>query len=337
MIVNIMGLGPRGLSVALEALSRGLTARAWDPRPLSSWSKDEVVPNLQMRSPISFDLCTNIEGADYSLCHYLQRERILGSQREIEAVQERCNRDVFEGYLQWALQRALSMGLEIGPLEEGPLVIATGQREQRVPDWTVGYDTHTLSHYLKNPARNKRLLVLGSGQGAAEAVAYLAQNNEVTWSHGGYRIDNYPAPSYAHWYNKTALGGYYRTLPLNKRAEYLSRVKSWGPSITPYIANELAQYNYKEMPRITNSKEIPGVDSIVLATGFYPSWPMNYPADPILVRFPLVKPGFRLIKNVYITGIGATAYDGPRQNSLISAGVTSREIVNAIIEDAIVR
>jgi hypothetical protein len=91
------------------------------------------------------------------------------------------------------------------------------------------------------------------------------------------------------------------------------------------------------MPRITNSREIPDVDSIVLATGFYPSWPMNYPADPILVRFPLVKPGFRLIKNVYVTGIGATAYDGPRQNSLISAGITSREIVNAIIEDAIVR
>jgi FAD-NAD(P)-binding len=338
--VNIVGLGPRGLAVALHALRRGLEVRAYDPNPLGGW-KSNNIPDLMMRSPITFDLATYLE-ADYTLANYLQVSTVdttTATQEEIEAEVRRCDRATFEGYLSHCLNRALKAGLQIVPekltIVNGaePTVIATGDRLGfRLPTWlTNNIRAKPLTYFIQAEMRSQRILVIGSGQGAAEAVAYLSENNRVTWSSKFHRVDEYPAPSYKHWKGLSALGHYYRGLTsMSTRLRYLKRVKEWGPSITPYIVNVLSQRDYTLIPVITCSSDLPEVDYICVATGYKPILGVEVSYQAYLPNVPLVSEGFSINNNVYVTGPSALYYDGPRQNSLISAGSTAREIIDHI-------
>ncbi len=334
--INIIGLGPRGLAVALYALSRGIEVRAYDPQPLHGWS-NATIPDLRMRSPITFDLATYLD-EDYTLANYLGTTTITNTQQDIEADNRRCDRSTFEKYLQHCLSLAIKQGLDLIPekvLKVNPdehTVIATGDRlGYRLPTWLTHSEVYPLSYYLQINIQSHRILVVGSGQGAAEAVAYLSLNNQVIWSKKKSIIDEYPAPSYRHWKGLSALGPYYRSLSSDSsRLRYLQRVKAWGPSITPHIASILSERNFSTIDVIRSSSDIPDVDYICVATGYKPILGVDVEYTSHLMGLPKVESGFRLNNKTYVTGPAAILYDGPRQNSLISAGITARDIINQV-------
>jgi hypothetical protein len=223
------------------------------------------------------------------------------------------------------------------------VVVATGSNSApKVPNWISRTE-----HYAKlldkrevliNPPKNRSLMVVGSGQAAGEYVSYLADDNNVIWlTNKDYRIDQYPAPTYKEWGPMTALGPYYRSFhgDTSLQESYLKSIKMWQPSITPKLYEELEAKKdsiVKLRPDSIRDIEVDRVDHIVIATGFKTSLSSNplfnnidpLPSDP---NFPLLVKGFRTPSGIYFTGQLALRYDGPRQASVISAGLTAKEIL----------
>ncbi|MBD2201533.1 SidA/IucD/PvdA family monooxygenase [Calothrix sp. FACHB-1219] len=362
----IIGGGPRGISLALQAVHRDIPVTLIDPDPFSSWKEPNIIPNIEMRSPLSFDLVTYLEDLyPFSLARFLDYpDRLLRTQKEIETDDIKVTRYQFCAYLSYIWEHILSkinyIQQEVKEIKDGSItlldnteligkavVIATGNKYSKVniPHWvTYAFPQEnivTLKDILSIQPRDKRITVLGSGQGAAELVYLLASlDNKVNWLLKSIpKINQYPAPSYSSWYSKSALGSYYSNLisPLD-RMNYLEKIKAWQPSITPYIKskldsifyNQVCSKDYKDLSIANSSDYLVLMTGRVLDINLIPIEEIK--PNKYLPQYPSVDREFKLegFNNVYITGLLALAYDGPRQNSLISAGITSRRIINDI-------
>jgi lysine/ornithine N-monooxygenase len=368
MNITIIGAGPRGLSVALYALYKNYNITLIDSNPLHTWTSDYLIADLEMRSPLSFDLVTYIEGLqEFSLANYLELDyAFTNNQTTIESSKTKVTREQFCSYLQWVysyLEDKITIIQQTvvdvqtnkvylannTVIESDVVVFCTGyQGKSNIPNWLANTNISNkqikLSTVLQNKDNylNKKWLVVGSGQGAAETVEYLCNlSGNVTWAvNKKAKVSQYPAPTYSQWGSKSALGGYYKSLTNYKdRLDYLKKVKQWQPSITPYIANKLKQVNYQTL-QINNYNDISNlyVDYVVLAAGITPLFnalPTStlVPTNAYLPNFPDITANFKINLpncNWYTSGILATAYDGPRQHSLISAGLTAKEIIEDI-------
>jgi lysine/ornithine N-monooxygenase len=102
-MITVVGAGPRGLSAALIAISKGKKVTLIDPEPFSTWQTPQTLPDFEMRSPITFDLVTGA-GEDlqiYSLAQFLNRDIPYSEdQRTIESCSVRATRSQFTDYLQ---------------------------------------------------------------------------------------------------------------------------------------------------------------------------------------------------------------------------------------------
>lgn len=366
MRIGIIGAGPRGISVALYALFAGLDVTIIDSHPTSSWSSKKMLPDLQMRSPLSFDLVTYLpELKEFSLAHFLGFEWDFETQLKVETNETPVMRSEFFQYLSsvWNLilpkitlikKRVISISDHSvwvehrkNPLTFDYLVIASGSNSKpKIPFWLefTPFKSKIISteKVLSKNYQDRSFLIIGSGQGAAEYTAYLSQNNEVTsLIKKTPKVNRYPAPSYFDWQSASALGNYYRYLPLDKRSTYLSRIKQWQPSITPYIKGVLDQRRFNTIPlESLNSYQITDLldksEFILIQTGFNPDTSMLPISEFIerdweLSQFPLLN-NFQLKeKPIFLTGVLATAFDGPRQHSLVSAGLTAKSIINTIL------
>ena len=368
MNITIIGAGPRGLSVALYALFKKYKVTLIDPFPLHTWTSDYLISDLEMRSPLSFDLVTYLkELQEFNLSNYLKLNyEFTDSQTIIESSKVKVTRELFCGYLQWIYSylqdkitiikqtvvdvQANQVYLENNNIVDSDAVIfCTGyQGNANIPNWLA--NTSLLNKRInlstvlqtKNNYLNKKWLVVGSGQGAAETVDYLCNlQGSVTWTvNKKAKVNQYPAPTYSQWGSKSALGNYYKKLTNYKdKLDYLKKVKQWQPSITPYIADKLKQVNYQSL-QVNSYNDISNlnVDYVVLAAGITPSinsLPTTtvIPTNFYLPNFPDIANNFKINLpncNWYVSGILATAYDGPRQHSLISAGLTAKEIIEDI-------
>lgn len=370
MIITIIGAGPRGLSTALYALHKGHTVNLIDPDPLHTWNTNYIISNLQMRSPVTFDLVTYIEELqDFSLANFLNIPYTFTSKQcIIEFNNIKVSRSHFSSYLQFILKKITSKINLIKKkvidviennvylndstiIKSDAVVFCIGYTGKlNIPKWlnstNLSKSIISLNTILsnKNIYKDKKWLVIGSGQGAAEITEYLCNlNGYVNWvTNNPIKVYQYPAPDIKLWGKKSALGDYYRSLNNSiDKVNYLKKVKKWQPSITPYIDHKLKQVNNKyKILHLNNYTDILNLefDYIVLATGLNPSiaslpTSIKIPSNSFNTIFPNITQGFKLnVPNCdwYVSGILATFYDGPRQHSLISSGLTAKEIINNI-------
>jgi lysine/ornithine N-monooxygenase len=326
-----------------------------------------------MRSPLTFDLVTYLEELqEFSLNKYLEYNLpFTNNQTAIESCDIKVNREDFCSYLEWVLQYLLdnkvklvkqtvtsvqgnTVNLANGKSIKGDAVVfCIGYKgKDNIPSWIKNTSLKDrvikLNNILQKPKDyfNKKWLVLGSGQGAAEQVNYFSSKltGEVTWViKKEPKLNQYPAPNYKEWGTKSALGSYYKSLTNYKdRLNYLNKVKQWQPSITSYIASKLKNTNFKKLIVKDYSEVINvEVDYISLVAGLVPSLnslPLEVNTNAYIANFPDITNNFKLNyadANWYVSGILATAYDGPRQHSLISAGITAKEIIKDIEHDNI--
>ncbi len=355
MKIIVVGGGPRGIAVALYALSKGASITVVDPHPLSSWEYPNILPKLEMRSPMRFDLVNYVpELAAYALTTYLEHQvPYTEEQAELESYYP-VQREQFIQYLQWCWQ-CLSGEIEVlkesvlsltnksittveGTKLEGDAVILAPGTTTITPEWLKKSSFNQLimplQEALTSNLTNKRLAVIGSGQGAAELVVELGQHNSVFWCQKHTpKTSQFPAPSYQEWGHASALSPYYSQLrSWERRLTYLMQVKQWQPSITPLVKQKLESTLYT-VQKLESSLDLV-VDHVVLAAGIkgrleaLPLMP-SVRRNDYLSDFPDLA-NFCMSNGIYITGPLATAYDGPRQASLISAGPTAKTIVEDI-------
>ena len=362
-MITVVGAGPRGLSAALIAISKGKKVTLIDPEPFSTWQTPQTLPDFEMRSPITFDLVTGA-GEDlqiYSLAQFLNRDIPYSEdQRTIESCSVRATRSQFTDYLQHVFNLLLPQVtylkdpvVSIKPdrvitnyhvVDSEKIIIALGKsvEEPRCPEWV------SKSQYQEQIIKGKeildpspgRYLVIGSGQQAAEHILHLISKGvEVACtSQKAWTPYDYPVPDYRLWYHQTALGSYYQNLkgPSAKR-RYLMEVKLWQPTISPSVFQALCQTNYLSFKGKSTEaiQEWLGEDGkIVLASGqrfVFGRLPLSRGVKASLVnsQWPeLVR--FRLpdAPSICFTGIAALTYGGPAQGSLISAARTAKEILN---------
>lgn len=371
MHISVVGCGPRGLAVALYAQVRGHTVTVLDPWALSTWSAQALVPELEMRSPLTFDLVTYLEDLqEFSLATFLGIPQTFSTdQFTVEGSTTKVPRSAFCSYLfsiraylegkvrfiPMKVVRVLgnTVFLEDGSIVRGDAVVfapgyaGTANNPVWLKNTKLSSLVTTVPTILRSPSNfyNKSLLVVGSGQGAAEVVDYLCTlSDTVTWvTSRKPRVSQYPAPTTRVWGSLSALGPHYRGLTtVQERQTYLGRVKAWQPSITPYIAQRLSTRSYE--PLVINSfEDIDEVatEGIVLAAGVQPSLsaiPATLVPDTYFPSMPAISESFRLVTpqetRWYVTGILATTFDGPRQHSLLSAGITAREIIRNIEDNS---
>jgi hypothetical protein len=358
----IIGAGPRGIAVAIEAKHRGYDCVLIDRDPMGSW--DYAAPNMVMRSPLSFDLV--YPGAatwdTSSLIRYIQPssvEPLWGEclQRGLEYMPERCTRDVFIAYARHCLQeldvpiirdRVLKVSktgvhtMGGGYIESDLVVVASGLSPiTEVPAWVepVSHKLITAREVIERVPIGT-YAVVGNGQSGAEYCELLArQGNKVYWLVNGVpKVTQYPAPTYIDWGMRSALSGYYRTIPTQvMKQEYLMQIKAWQPSITPHISTLMQQHGtaitvldgpgtregYSSWESLRRK-----VTGVLLCTGNKPSL-VGYAEEPNKLLGRLVLDRFMATNGVYHTGLHAIGYDGPRQASFISAGITAKEIIDA--------
>lgn len=366
MKINIVGAGPRGLSTVLYALYKNYEVNLIDPFPLHTWSSDYLIEDLEMRSPITFDLVTFVEELqDFRLANYLNYNiPFTNNQVSVESCNIKVTRKEFCEYINWIYKlinkkvkvikdtvigvEGNNVKLSKGKVIKGDAIIfCTGYKGiDNTPNWlqktSFSNKRILLFDILKSPLDylNKKWLVIGSGQGAAEQVDYFSKlNGKVYWAMKKVpKVYQYPAPNYQLWGTKTALGEYYRNLKDNQqKLAYLNKVKEWQPSITSYINNKLNLTNYTQII-IKDYIELQSldIDYLSLASGITPSFntlPVKVPNNFYLPNFPDITNNFKINyskSNWYVSGVLATAFDGPRQHSLISAGLTAKEIIENI-------
>jgi thioredoxin reductase len=362
----ILGAGPRGLAVALQAkLFTDLEVMIIDEEPLSTWSDDYMVKNIQMRSPTSFDLVTfQPDLQEYSLNNFLGLPSCANNQEAVENYPTFCNRGVFINYLNHIKDILLNLGVvfkyqQINKIYDSYLqsvnkiyhydylVLALGRKAQKYykPLFFNKEKELNVKDIQNKSFRKTNINVLGSGQHAAEIANYLCTRNaNVTWiQKTAPKINQYPIPCYKEWGYRSALGNYYTTLIYQQdKLDYLKKVKQWTPSITPDINKQLNNHlksnklNIILDPKTTEQININ--DLTVYALGFLADIRLvNFQFDLNIDKYnyclPDIKTDFKSTShpNIYFTGSLATKHNGPCQGSIISAANTAATIVNSIL------
>lgn len=371
MKILIIGAGPRALSVAIYALHKGIEPILIDPNPLGSWLSTPSLPDTLMRSPTSFDLVSFLDRQDFSywrLDTFLNCVVNYNTQEDIEANTDLVLRTDFTKYLEFCLEAILLRGgslvksrvasfsnkhvrLDTEEVITGDAVVfAIGAcTANKVPVWVNSnklYDKLVPLPKTKS-ITNSSVAVIGSGQSAAEYALYLLSNGcSITWiTEDKYKTTRYPVPTYMDWGPRSALGPYYRSLrgDTSLSESYLASVKQWQPSLTPEVVLALEPYasSIHKVDPLNNEEiadSLSSADYIVACTGPNPSID-NIPNNELIHRlpsntnFPLLINGMRTLSGLYFTGLLAMRFDGTRQGSVVSAGLSAKEIVEDITSD----
>lgn len=365
--IVIIGAGPRGLAMALRALQyKDYKVFLVDENPCSTWKAPNMIADMQMRSPITFDLTTFQEDLydKYSLAKFLKHKEVsfTDSQQEVESNDIFCHRKEFVKYLNYIIyylkkegvifcqhrcinvdDKYVTLSDSLTEIEYDYLVFALGSRVEN--EVKPGYLAQDRLLHIKDLFNNswfkKDCSVIGSGQNAAEICYFLAaQKARVNWIRNKVpKVNQYPVPSWKEWGAASALGPYYRGKYIDK-AQYMKRVKLWMPTITPYISEKLSTVNINYLEP-SSTCDINMDCNFFIAAGRKQEvtlLPISIDikrdtTDPLL---PDIVESFKSTShpNIYFTGLLAKKYDGPRQGSIISSGLTANTIMNSILNDA---
>lgn len=198
--VLIIGAGPYGISLANDLYKRNIPFQIYG-KPFSLWF-DHLVPGIQLRSDWRASQLYSRDG-HLDIDRYLRMHYSLPKVYSVK--QGRVPSSLFQDYLRWVLkelpfqvadERILELrqdGSEFvaqtssgNELRARRVICATGIESHRFLPKDLaclsavvhGWDT---SEYCS--LKNSRLLVVGGGQSAAEAIACLGDSNQITWVH----------------------------------------------------------------------------------------------------------------------------------------------------------
>jgi len=340
--VVIVGAGPRGLAVALECLKNNLQFTIVDPYPLKTW-RELGWYSFQMRSPLSFDLVDN-PNSEYSLKSFINK-------KYPEATEDFIYRDQFTEYLESILEIVKPNLIEEkvtaiygdhvvtnnNKIYGNKIVLAFGSLTKKQ---NYFYQDKIISPDKIKDKSGLNLLVIGSGQGAAEYVSYFAQNNKVTWAiKHTPRIYQYPIPDEKIWGLKDCFGSHFKKLSIKNKLLFLKQVKKWQPSITPYVYEKMLavqnNFSYFKNRNLEDfHKLVERSDYILLALGnefILSKFPLKISLQTLNhnPNLPLLVQGFKSsVSSIRFTGLAAGFYDGLRQGSIGSAAATAQEIIS---------
>lgn len=350
MKITIVGGGPRGLAVAIQALKKGLSVDLIDLFPIKNWNTKNNVINFQMRSPSSFDLVTNVEElSDWSFNKFLKTEEdIYATRSEFEKYLNYCwNRLKRYKNFNWIadsvvqINKNKTINLKFrGRYKFEKLIIANGITKFKEINWLKNsiYEHKLVNDkfLLKNNLENKNILIVGNGQGAAELVSILNKTNEVTWFlKKEYKVNQFPIPSEADWGYKNCFSNYFFSLSVKEKKKYLKEVKQFTPTITPQIVNKV-----KLTKKVISDKvsiDLSKFDYIFNKTGFNTSFKesllKDFNEDKYFSSFLDINENFKLDnQDIYVTGLLAVHIGGPSQGSIYSAAQTAQTIINDILK-----
>lgn len=351
MKLTIIGGGPRGLSVAILAIKAGLEVELIDNHPINTWDTHNHILDFKMRSPSSFDLVTGLEQLqDWSLNRYLKiEEDTFATRRQFEGYLKHClNRLKRYKKFNWIQDSVVMLDEKTNRLllqfrgvhKYDNLVVATGYSKQTQIQWINSsiYESKLRNDrfLIKNDLQDNKLLVVGSGQGAAELASYLCRRNEVTWLiNKHYSVNQYPIPSADNWGHKSCFSDYYFTLSVEQKKQYLAEVKQFTPTITPEIAHKVKRVNVQLIQKV--DMDLNQFDYIFNKTGYNTSFKesllMNLAEDVNFSGFLALTDQFKCVDYpIYVTGVLATHVGGPSQGSVFSSGKTAHTIIEDILK-----
>lgn len=197
--VLIVGAGPYGMALAFELQSRGLSV-ACVGIPFDLWH-EHTFDNMHIRSDRH---ASEIVSRDrrFDLTKFITENY---PDRQEAILRDRLPVDVFRHYLRWVTDQVdfpLVNGLVTHLHHTGDefeaatdsgetirakaVVLATGIGAHRYVPKSLGHLPHEFWQHTYEAARSlegdgKRVLVIGTGQSAAEAIAHLSSETEITW------------------------------------------------------------------------------------------------------------------------------------------------------------
>lgn len=267
------GVGPCNLSLA--ALLTPLTdirARFFEARSSFQWHCGIMVPGAQLQVSFLKDLVTLVDPCNsFSFLNYLATEGLL--HRFLIAHTDRCSRQEFERYYQWAARQIGSVRwnhevervelrgdlLEITcagrePLTARNLVIGSG-RTPAMPQFArkLRGDTvlHSAEFRIVRPALAGRdVMVVGSGQSGAEVVNHLLSGERdlprsLTWvsSRVGFLpMDDSPFSN--EWFHPAYVDHFYG-LSAERRRFLLDRQRLASDGVTESLLREIYRRLYE--------------------------------------------------------------------------------------------
>lgn len=267
------GLGPFNLSLAalLEPLS-DLRARFFEARSSFQWHCGIMVPGAQLQVSFLKDLVTLVDpSSQFSFLNYLASEGRL--HRFLIAHTDRCSRQEFELYYQWAANQLDSVrwdhrverialvpgGLAVscagaGTVTGRNLVLGSG-REPWLPEFAVKLRGDTVLHAAEfrtvRPAlRGRDVLVVGAGQSGAEVVNHLLSGElglprSLTWISsrlGILPLDDSPFSN--EWFHPAYVDHFYG-LSAERRQELLSRQRMASDGVSETLLSEIYRRLYE--------------------------------------------------------------------------------------------
>lgn len=342
--VTIVGKYERQLSLPNEVLRQSIN---WDfvtglERPkYDAWRMDYFLKanrNYQSQGDIEEDPFIKREVWDkyVSTCvSMLRASGIRFIDKEISQYSTKYIR-----FIDGSLERHDNVCIALEPtVREQPLYIEQENFDRIIPMmWT-----HT------HPCK---LLVIPTGNEdyAMRASMYLReQGHDVTYllyRSEDIKHSDYGVPGFKEWGYKSALGPYYRDFIRDDgfQDSYLSKIEAFKPSIRREVLKDfrvsgVKTLKYDSLNSLASLKwaiELEDFDYYVDLRKLSVSIKKLPPNDCTLPlrekpQYPLMMEGMRSPNGVYYTGALAERFDGPRQNYMLSAGLTSLEIVEDIV------
>jgi lysine N6-hydroxylase len=241
------GLGPFNLSLAalVEPLAE-LHSRFFETQPEFRWHCGIMVPGAQLQVSFLKDLVTLVDPSSaFSFLNHLASEGRL--YRFLIAHTDRCSRQEFERYYQWAAGQLKSVrwehrvervdlgdgGLVVScaggePVITRNLVVGSG-RTPSMPACAARLRDDTVLHgselYLVRPGLAGRdVLVVGAGQSGAEVVSHLLSGDSglprsLTWVSsrlGFLPLDDSPFTN--EWFHPAYVDHFYDLSPQRRQA-----------------------------------------------------------------------------------------------------------------------
>ncbi|MGH3735077.1 MAG: lysine N(6)-hydroxylase/L-ornithine N(5)-oxygenase family protein [Micromonosporaceae bacterium] len=266
------GLGPFNLSLAalLDPLAE-LRARFFEADSSFQWHCGIMVPGAQLQVSYLKDLVTLVDPTSrFSFLNYLARQGRL--YRFLTAHTDRCSRQEFELYYQWAASQLESVrwdhrvervelsadGLTVhcagaAPVTGRNLVLGSG-RTPWLPDFAAklrGADVlHSAEYRTVAPVIEGRdLLVVGAGQSGAEVVDHVLSGalglpRSLTWISsrlGILPLDDSPFTN--EWFHPAYVEHFYGLSP-ERRQELLRRQRMASDGVTESLLREIYRRLY---------------------------------------------------------------------------------------------
>lgn len=267
------GLGPCNLSLAalLEPLT-GIRARFLEARSSFRWHCGIMVPGAQLQVSFLKDLVTLVDPCNpFSFLNYLSTEGLL--HRFLIAHTDRCSRQEFERYYQWAAGRIGSVRwdhhveqvdlrgdlLEVTcadrpPIRTRNLVLGSGQTPS-MPDFATKLRGDTVLHssefrIVRPELAGRDVTVVGAGQSGAEVVNHLLSGElglprSLTWvsSRVGFLpMDDSPFSN--EWFHPSYVDHFYGLSP-ERRRNLLARQRLASDGVSESLLREIYRRLYE--------------------------------------------------------------------------------------------